>query len=96
MANHNADTATVADPRDDLQAIKNDMRRLQEDLRTLTNSLGQRARTEARELRDTVREDVEEQLHGVERYVETRPITSILGAFGVGLLVGTLFTLNRH
>lgn len=94
MANVATNPRDVGNPRDDLEAIKADMRELREDLRKLANSVGDRAVGEAREFRGSVQEKVEEQLQGVERYVETRPLTSILAAFGVGLLVGKLASLK--
>lgn len=79
---------------DELATLKEDMRRLKEDMKLMASNTGDRARLQARELRDNVQESVESSLRDAEHYVETRPLTSVLVALGVGIVLGKILSMK--
>ncbi len=81
---------TKADPtmRDELSELKADLSAIKDDLKSLADSAMGRARDEARSVRDRSRAKVQSSIGSMEDYVEEQPLTSVLVAFGVGLLLG--------
>lgn len=81
------------------EAIKKDMEQLRRDLGTLTEafkrSSQQRAQAgveHARERFDEVRQQAEGQAEQMGSHIKERPFTSVLTAFGVGLLIGKIIS----
>lgn len=87
---------------DDLNKVKEDVASLRESLNDLSKQSAETARAQAESLHLRARENAErlaseasakfrEGTAAVTHEVEERPLTSVLIAFGVGLIVGKLF-----
>ena len=81
------------------EALKKDMDQLRRDLGALTEAFKrnsqQRAQAGAEQARDQfdqVRRQAEGQAEQVGSHIKERPFTSVLSAFGVGLLIGKLIS----
>ncbi|WP_370203255.1 DUF883 family protein [Alloalcanivorax venustensis] len=81
------------------EALKKDMDQLRRDLGALTEAFKrnsqQRAQAgveHARDQFDQVRRQAEGQAEQVGSHIKERPFTSLLSAFGVGLLIGKLIS----
>ena len=88
----NASSGSAA--QDELATLKEDMRRLKEDMKLMATNTGDRARLQAREFKDNVQESMEASLRDAEHYIETRPLTSVLVALGVGIVLGKILSLK--
>jgi ElaB/YqjD/DUF883 family membrane-anchored ribosome-binding protein len=85
---------TKTDPvlRDELTDLKADLANIKDDIKSLADSAMGRARDEARLVRDRSKARVQSSIGSMEEYVEEQPLTSVLVAFGVGLLMGKLMS----
>lgn len=91
MAANNAET--------DYDKLKDDLAAVRADLSKLTEALGDDVRQRRDNGVDTVKrgaraaqEQARKAADGVSHGVSERPLTSVFVAFGVGMLVGRLFT----
>ncbi|CAL1239920.1 DUF883 family protein [Candidatus Methylocalor cossyra] len=84
-----------AELRQDLATLKADLNALMETVRELSAEQGRAVYGRLRETGDKARAQVQAAQDSVERYVEARPLSSILVAFGVGFVVGTLLGSRR-
>lgn len=80
--------------RDELSSLKSDLANIKNDLKGIADTAVYRAREEARAARDRSREKVQASLGSFEEYVEEQPLTSVLVAFGVGLVLGKLMSFK--
>lgn len=75
----------------DVDSLKSDLNKIKDDLRRLTENAMDRAQNRARSVKATAEGKYEEGRESIEEYIERRPMTSILVAFGVGVLVSKIF-----
>lgn len=76
---------------EELEVLKSDLTQLRSDIRGLSESLMGTAKTRARDIKDQAGEHVEHSVASVEQYIEAKPLTSVLVAFGIGIVLGKLF-----
>tara|TARA_R110000850_G_scaffold36131_4_gene96000 strand:+ start:1141 stop:1389 length:249 start_codon:yes stop_codon:yes gene_type:complete len=74
------------------EALKKDMDQLRRDLGALTEAFKRNSQQHARDQFDQVRRQAEGQAEQVGSHIKERPFTSVLSAFGVGLLIGKLIS----
>lgn len=79
-------------------ALRKDLEQLRKDLGALTDSIRHRSNEQAHAGMDIARERFNELAREAGRHtqdlsgeIEARPFTSILAAFGIGLLLGKIF-----
>ncbi|MFO0874929.1 MAG: hypothetical protein U0575_13295 [Phycisphaerales bacterium] len=81
---------TRSDPAADLESLKADLAALRDDLASLSKSfLGQGADS-ARAAKSAVEERVGRAADSIEQFVEERPFTTVLIAFGAGMLAASI------
>lgn len=69
-------------------ALRQDIEQLRQDLAALTDSVKQRTGTQTQAGLESARERACE----LGSQIEARPLTSVVAAFGAGLLLGKLFS----
>lgn len=74
----------------DLEALKSDLAALRDDLASLSASLLGEGAKGARAARAAVEERISSATEEVEHFVEERPFTTMLIAFGAGMLAAAL------
>ena len=85
----------------EVQAIKDDVAGLRKDLQTLIKTVADDQKAHGKEALDKARAEVNrlasearakgrEGVHALETQIEERPFTSVLVAFGIGLILGKL------
>ena len=88
MANRSTETGSDLDISDQVAALKSDLTALKNDLTGMAQAMMKQGKASAYAAKD----DVERRLHdGMEqgrKYVEERPLTAALAAFGIGLIAG--------
>jgi ElaB/YqjD/DUF883 family membrane-anchored ribosome-binding protein len=93
---------TSHDVEGEFGAVKDDLAKLRSDIANLSNALKELTSETVHERIDSLRGGIDrltddaklqsrEALDGLTDRIEERPLTSILVAFGVGLLLGRLF-----
>lgn len=80
--------------REELNALKADLTNIKDDIKSMADTAMYRAREEARAARDQTRAKVQSSLGSVEEYVEEQPLTSIMVAFAVGLVLGKIMSFK--
>lgn len=94
MANRNETHPAETDLGDQVATLKSDLHAVKSDLASISQSLLRQGKASAYAAKD----DVERRLHeGVEhgrKYVEERPLTAALAAFGIGMMAG--FFVSRR
>jgi ElaB/YqjD/DUF883 family membrane-anchored ribosome-binding protein len=83
------------DLRQDLATLKADMGNLMAAMKDLGVEHGRTAYARAREVGERARGHAMAAQESVEHYVEARPLTSLLVAFGTGFAIGTLLASRR-
>lgn len=89
-----ADTTSTKETdalRHDLNALRDDVSHLTETLKGMASSRGSEAYDRLRQTADQTRTRVRDTASAAVHQVEERPLTSVLIAFGVGMLLGILF-----
>ncbi len=76
----------------DIDALKGDLASLRDDFAGIASTLGTQAKERATAVRDTVQDSVQNSISSAETCVRDRPLTSVLVAFGVGVLVSKLLS----
>lgn len=76
---------------DEVSALKADLSKVQTDIQSIAQSLMGMGKDSAKEYRDLASQRMESGLDAVEKYIEQRPVTTVLAAFVVGMLAGKLF-----
>lgn len=74
----------------DLDALRNDLRELAEDVRASGEKRYQDGLDQARHTYEDLRSEARRRGKEVGAEIEARPFTSILAAFGIGLVLGKL------
>lgn len=80
--------------RADLDALRTDLDKLTETLREVAEGQAEEGLRHLRERADRVRSQARDYGEQVEHQIEARPFTSVLAAFGVGMLLGALLGRN--
>jgi ElaB/YqjD/DUF883 family membrane-anchored ribosome-binding protein len=83
------------DLKQDLATLKADMGNLMAVMKDLGVEQGRTAYARAREVGERARGHAMAAQESVEQYVEARPLTSLLVAFGTGFAIGTLLGTRR-
>ncbi len=83
------------DLHNEVEALKQDLLRVRNDLKTIGEDLFERGKASAKAAKQAVGQRMDSSLETVQNCVEERPMTCVLTAFGVGLLVGGLLSLRR-
>lgn len=85
----------------EVQAIKDDIAGLRKDLQALVKTVADDQKTHGKEALDKARAEVNrlagqarakgsEGISAIETHIEERPFTSVLMAFGIGLVLGKI------
>lgn len=74
----------------DIEALKSDMASLRKDFSGIASNLGQQAKERAAAVKETVQDSVQTSISSAESCVQRRPLTSVVVAFGVGVIVSKL------
>lgn len=77
--------------RKDLEALRKDLRELAESVRASGEKQAQERLNQARHQYEELRDMASQRSKALGAEIEARPFTSVLTAFGVGLLLGRLF-----
>jgi ElaB/YqjD/DUF883 family membrane-anchored ribosome-binding protein len=80
----------VGQLRQDIASIKGDLGNLMSALKDMGVEQGRNIYTRAQEAGDVMRGQAVQAQEQMGHYIETRPITSVLIAFGTGFALGTL------
>lgn len=87
----------------DLVQLKKDLAALRDDIGTLTGTIKSAGTKQAevayghvREQGEHLRQKGEDAVDSIARSIDERPMTSVLTAFGVGLLVGVMVNQRRN
>lgn len=83
--------------KEELQALKDDVAKLRADIRELVRAatadageMEEAAEGRMRQIYDSVREGGESVLRKSREHIQSRPLTTVLAAFAIGVLVGKL------
>ncbi|MCC6143958.1 MAG: DUF883 family protein [Candidatus Hydrogenedentes bacterium] len=84
--------ATADTPKSEMDVLKSDLAKLKDDLRMVADSMKERAKAQAYSAKGDAEHRMKNGLDAVEDYVEEKPLQTVLMAFGVGLLLGTILS----
>lgn len=91
-----SDTMTASTSRNDLSAdlnaLKKDLASLRDDLTGMASTIGHEAKNRAAAARDSVQDSVKSSVSSAETCVRERPLSSVLVAFGAGVLISKLLS----
>lgn len=76
--------------RSELAAMREDLALLKEDLKGFAGTLVDRSKEQAVAVGESITDNVEAGLETARDYVEERPLTMMVAALGIGLLIGRL------
>lgn len=76
---------------DDMAALRADLNKLVESLKGAASAQGEAAYGQFRTATERTKTQAKETMASTAQVIEERPLTSVLVAFGVGLLLGILF-----
>jgi ElaB/YqjD/DUF883 family membrane-anchored ribosome-binding protein len=96
------DTTTHPGIQSEIETLRTEIRQLQVNLANLTDSVRGVVRAGSAEAIDRVNDNAEKawsevkgMAEGLTRQVEERPVTAMISAFSIGMLLGLLFTNRR-
>lgn len=78
------------DPAAELEQLKTDLAQVRDDLGSLAGSLVKKGRQSAIEAKDSVKDHVTSSIETIGEFVEERPMTTVMLAFGAGFLTSML------
>jgi ElaB/YqjD/DUF883 family membrane-anchored ribosome-binding protein len=78
------------EPTVDIEILKADLAKIKDDLASLAGSLVDRGRQSARAVRQTIEDKVGSSVDALESFVEERPLTTVMLAFGAGIVTAML------
>jgi len=93
MANEQSKSAK-AELDQDVESLKEDLQQIKEDIALLADNLRGRASTKLREAKASAQAEYEEKLDSLEQCIQEKPLTTVLAAFGIGLLLGKIFSMK--
>lgn len=88
MDDSNQDTEAL---RKDLDALRKDLKELADDVRSSGEQHAQESLEQMRQYYSDLRQQAGKRGKEVSDEIEARPFTSVLAAFGIGLVLGRLF-----
>ena len=94
MAKVDIDSGSDRTMRDEMDLLKSDLARIKDDLGMMAEHVTGRARAGASVARDHAQTRFNDYHDSVEQYIEEKPLTTVLAAFGIGLLLGKIFSLK--
>ena len=74
----------------EMQALKADLQKVQSDLQEIAQSVVGWGRQSYQQARSTASERVESSMDQLEHYVRERPLKTVFGALGIGVLAGMI------
>lgn len=80
-----------AKPKPDADTLRNDLEQLRKDFKALSEQVKHRSREQVQAGVDDARDRIGGYLGDCCKEIEARPFTSIIAAFGAGLLLGKIF-----
>ncbi|MHB1157532.1 MAG: DUF883 family protein [Phycisphaerales bacterium] len=86
---------TREDARADMQTIREDLKQLQSDLKKVSGDLYGAGRASLETAGKSVKENADAAAKYVRQSVNEHPVTSLLVAAGVGLIVGSFLSRRR-
>lgn len=89
-----ADDTSEPGLRADVDTLKADLLRIKDDLALIADSVRTRVRSQAQSTRANATTRYQDSMDSIEQYIEEKPLTTVLVAFGVGLLLGKIFSLK--
>ena len=95
MATNDELTKELEAVKQDLSALRRDIGGLSDAVRTAGGQKGEAAYERVRERGEALRQQGEDVLDRVGHRIDERPTTSVLTAFGTGLLAGMLLNQRR-
>lgn len=75
---------------DDIDALKADLVKVKDDLASLAGNLMDKGKESAKAVRASVEQKFNSSLESVGEFVEERPVTTVLLAFGAGVVTAML------
>lgn len=84
--------ADIEKLRAEMQTLRSDISKISETLKTIAGGYGEAAYARARQSAEDVQKRAKETLDSAAREIEERPFTATLSAFGIGLILGMLFS----
>ena len=84
--------ADIEKLRAEMQTLRSDISQISETLKSIASGYGEAAVAEARQSAEKVQKGAKERLDAAAHEIEEHPITATLSAFGVGLVLGMLFS----
>lgn len=79
----------------DFASLRNDIGSILASVKDLAEKQGQNVADLAQDAEKTVKNQAKEAGESVEKYIEERPLTSALVAFGSGFVIGMLLSNRR-
>jgi ElaB/YqjD/DUF883 family membrane-anchored ribosome-binding protein len=79
------------DIHNDMAALREDLSKLMETLKAMGSERTDAARAQVREAAESTKARAKETSEATAQMIEERPFTSVLIAFGIGILLGVLF-----
>jgi hypothetical protein len=79
----------------EMRKLRDDVARVAEDLHETIRHLGGDAFAKAHDSAERVWDEAKHRTDDLAREIEKRPLTAALGAFGLGMLVGLIFSGRR-
>ena len=74
----------------EVEEIRGDLSKLRDDLRQMADTVIGRGREQARHAQDQMRTGWDQSVHNLQKQVEDRPVTTMVGAFVIGIILGRL------
>ena len=75
-----------------VDALKGDLHTVKEDISSIAQLLMKQGKARATETRDNVEAKLHEKVAESRAYIEERPLTTTLYAFGIGVMAGFFFS----
>lgn len=76
----------------EIDSVKDDLNALRRDMRGLTEALLEQGKATAHDAKDRVKHSVEENVHYAKDQVEDHPYTAMLCALGAGIAIGSFLS----
>lgn len=84
--------ADIEKLRSDVAQLRGDIEQIGETLKTIIAARGGAAYEQVRRSTEDLQKEAKEAIDQAAREIEERPFTSTLSAFGIGLVLGMLFS----
>lgn len=74
----------------EMDELRGDLNKVRDDLRKMADTVVGRGREQANKAQDQFRTGWDQSVHTIQKQVEDRPVTTMIGAFVVGIILGRL------